>query len=271
MSKKSIKADILIHKTAILGKNVEISEGVEIGPYSIIGDHVKIGSHTIIKTHVVIEKNTQIGSECIFFPGVVAGSDSQDLKAKKQDSFVKIGNKNIFREYVTINRSSYPDGSTIIGDENLFMTYTHIAHDCMIGNKNIFANAVNLGGHVFIENNIVIGGLTGVHQFSRIGSYAMIGGLTRVERDVPPFFTTVGNPAKVRGVNITGLKRNSFSRDAINSLKKAYKLIYNSDMTLEDALNILKKEENSAEVSDLLIFFEKKSKRGIIGFLQVDN
>lgn len=252
-----------IHPTAIIDSNAQISEGVKIGPYSIIGKNVKIGKNTTIHSNVLIENST-IGEDCEIFSGAIIGSASQDLKSSSELSYVIIGNGNIIREYVTINRSSFAGETTVIGDNNLLMAYVHIAHDCILGNKNILANSVNLGGHCIIDNNCVIGGLTGIHQFVRVGSYSMIGGLTRVNQDIPPYFTTVGNPAKVEGVNIKGLKRHEFSRDEINSLRKAYKLIYRSDISLSDAVEQLKVNEENIHINYLVNFIDKKSKRGII-------
>lgn len=253
-----------IHPTAIIDNNAVIDEGVQIGPYSIIGKNVKIGKNTVIHNHAVIE-NSYIGDNCEIFSGAVIGSMSQDLKSTSEISYVVIGNNNTIREYVTINTSSFKDGKTEIGNNNLFMAYVHIGHDCILGNNNILANSVNLGGHCVVENNCVIGGLTGIHQFVRVGSYSMTGGLTRVTQDIPPFFTITGNPAKAEGVNIKGLRRNNFSRDKINNLRNAYKAVYGSNISLSEAISHLKDMNDEEEIQYLINFLEKKSKRGIIG------
>ncbi len=257
-----------IHPTSIVDSTAKISYGVEIGAYSIIGENVEIGENSIIHSHVVIE-NSFIGKNCEIFSGAIIGSDSQDLKSDKNLSFVILGDNNIIREYVTINRASIKDKSTIIGNKNLFMAYVHIAHDCIIGDNNILANSVNLGGYVLIDNHTIIGGLTGIHQFVRVGSYSIIGGLSRINHDVPPYFMVVGNPAIVEGVNIKGLRRNNFTRVSINSLRNAYKTIYHSKLQLTDALNLLENDyinENDFEHLKFLVDFMKmKSKRGIIG------
>lgn len=260
-----VPEDIEIHKTAIISPLAVLSKGVKIGPYSIIGDNVLIGENTIIKSHVVIEDNVTIGKNCTFFTGAVIGSASQDLKSLNEKSYVVIGDNNIFREYVTVNRASYIEEKTIIGNNNLFMAYVHIAHDCNIGDFNILANSVNMGGHCVIENNAVIGGLTGIHQFVRVGSYSMIGGLTRVARDIPPFFTTVGNPALVEGLNLKGLRRHDFSKEKILALKKSYELIYKSNLSLKDALEQIEKLYNDEEIKYLVEFYNKSGKRGISG------
>lgn len=264
MNSISLLNESLIHSTAIIDKSAQIEDGVKIGAYSIIGKNVKIAKNTTIHSHVLIE-NSVIGENCEIFNGAIIGSDSQDLKSTSDISYVVLGNNNVIREYVTINRSSFAGEKTIIGNNNLLMAYVHIAHDCIIGDKNILSNSVNLGGHCIIENNCVIGGLTGLHQFVRVGSYSMIGGLTRVNQDVPPFFTTVGNPAKVEGVNIKGLKRHNFSREKINYFIKSYKIIYCSNLTLNESLEQIKKDFNDIDILYLIDFLEKKSKRGLIG------
>jgi UDP-N-acetylglucosamine acyltransferase len=254
-----------IHPSAMIGTGTEIGEGVKIGPYAIIGNDVKIGNNTVIFPHAVINDNTVIGEDCQVYYGAVLGSESQDLKSTHEKSYVIIGNKNIIREYVTVNRSSEPEGKTILGDNNLLMSYVHIAHDCSVGDNNVMANSVNLGGHTEIANNVVIGGLVGIHQFVRVGSFAMIGGLTRVNQDIPPYFTTVGNPAKVEGVNLTGLKRNKFSKERLLRLKDAYTTIYNSNLNLSEAIQKLEEFELTEEIAELLSFYRSRSKRGITG------
>lgn len=259
-----------IHPSAIIDPNAILDDGVKIGAYSIIGKNVRIGRNTIVYPHVIIE-NSVIGENCEIFYGAIIGSDSQDLKSTSDISYVKIGDNNIIREYVTINRSSILSGETIIGNNNLIMSYVHVGHDCIIGNQNILANSVNLGGYCHINDYSVIGGLTGIHQFVRVGSYSITGGLTRVNHDIPPYFMTVGNPAIVEGVNIKGLKRNLFSRESINLLRKAHNLIYKSKLPMNQSLELLKEEikyfepEAILEVSKLIDFLEQKSKRGIIG------
>lgn len=262
--------NIEIHPTAIIDSSAHLDEGIKIGAYSIIGKNVKIGKNTVIYPHVIIE-NSVIGEYCEIFYGAIIGSDSQDLKSTPDISYVKIGDHNIIREYVTINRSSTSGGETIIGNNNLLMAYVHVGHDCVIGNQNILANSVNLGGYCHINDYSVIGGLTGVHQFVRVGSYSITGGLTRVNHDIPPYFMTVGNPAIVEGVNIKGLKRNLFSRESINILRKAHNLIYKSKLPMNQSLVLLKEEikvfepESVLEVNKLIDFLQAKSKRGIIG------
>lgn len=262
--------NIEIHPTAIIEPSAILDEGVKIGAYSIIGSNVKIGKNTIIYPHVIIENST-IGEYCEIFYGAVIGSNSQDLKSTSDISYVKIGDHNIIREYVTINRSSISGGETLIGDNNLLMTYVHVGHDCIIGNQNILANSVNLGGYCHINDYSVIGGLTGIHQFVRVGSYSITGGLTRVNHDIPPYFMTVGNPAIVEGVNIKGLKRNLFNKESINLLRKAHNLIYKSKLPLNQSLILLKEEiknfspESALDLNKLISFLEEKSKRGIIG------
>lgn len=257
--------EIYVHPTSIVDSTAKISPGVRIGAYSVIGKNVRIEKNTEIFPHVIIDGNTSIGEDCKIFYGAVIGSKSQDLKAEDKPSFVIIGNKNIIREYVTINQPSKSENHTVIGENNFIMAYSHIAHDCTLGNNNILANSVNIGGHCKIENNCVIGGLTGVHQFVRVGSYSMTGGLTRITQDIPPFFTTVGNPAMVEGVNITGLKRNNFTRETIKALKEAYKIIYCSGLTLNESLSRIDEFDKNEEIEYLVEFYRTRSKRGISG------
>ncbi|MFN8673836.1 MAG: acyl-ACP--UDP-N-acetylglucosamine O-acyltransferase [Candidatus Sericytochromatia bacterium] len=260
----SLKKEIKIHPTALIDESVILSEGVEIGAFSIIGKNVNVGKNTKIASNVLIDKNTIIGEDCNIYHGAVLGSDSQDLKAEQEKNFLIIGNNNIIREYVTINRASKQNDKTIIGNNNSFLSYTHVGHDCIIGDNNVFSNSVNIGGHCVFESNIVVGGITGFHQFVKVGSFAMIGGMTRVTQDIPPYFVAVGNPLKIESVNIIGLKRQNFSLEKIALLRQAWKIIYNSDFTFSEALKKLD-ELNSDEINYLKIFLNNNSKRGIAG------
>ena len=229
----------LIHPTAVIHPLANLHPTVQIGPYAIIGENVKIGADTSIGAHVVIEGPTEIGVGNRIFAGAIIGSEPQDLKYKGGESWVKIGNYNQIREYVTINRATGEDEVTQLGDHNLLMAYAHVAHNCIIQNEVIIANSVALAGHIHIESKARISGVLGVHQFVHIGSLAMVGGMSRIERDVPPFAIVEGNPARVRSLNLIGLQRSGLSEEDLSQLKKAFRLIYRSEMSFTEALKQL--------------------------------
>ena len=212
-----------IHQSSFISSKVNLGKNVVIGPHCFLDGKIDIGDNTILKSHVVISGSTNIGNDNIFYPFTHIGCDPQDLKYKGEDSYLNIGNKNIFRENVTISKGTKDGGmKTIIKDNNLFMTGAHIAHDCIIGNNNIFVNQVTLGGHVNIMNNIVIGGLSAVIQFVTIGSYSMIGGMSGIDKNVIPFSLAIGNRAKLRGLNLVGIRRNNFNKLEINRIKNIH-------------------------------------------------
>jgi UDP-N-acetylglucosamine acyltransferase len=253
-----------IHPTAIVAPDVQLGDGVEIGPYSIIGNDVKIGKDTVIGPHTVIDNYTQIGEGCRIFQFCSIGAPPQDLKFGGEKTRVVIGNFNTIREFVTIHRSTLADiGVTILGDHNLIMAYCHIAHNCKLGDHVIMSNVATLAGHVHVEDFAIISGLTGVHQFSTIGAHAFIGGASGVARDVPPYTLANGNHAKLFGLNLIGLQRRDFSEQTIKALKEAYRIIFRSDMLLEDALSKARQEvEDLPEVRHFINFI-KESKRGV--------
>lgn len=253
-----------IHPTAIVAPDAVIGEGVEIGAYSIVGSGVAIGDGTWVGSHVMIEGRTEIGPHCKVFHHSYIGGPPQDLKYRGEETRLKIGSHNIIREYVTLNRGTVSGGGvTTIGDHNLFMAYVHVAHDCHIGNHVVMANAATLAGHVTIEDRAIIGGLSAIHQFARIGTCVMIGGCSAVPQDVPPYMNATGNRAKLYGLNTIGLQRNNFSEDAISRLKKAYKILFRSKMTLETALEKVTEELGGAAEVDYLVNFIRQSERGI--------
>lgn len=254
----------MIHSTAIIDATAELDSGVEVGPYSIIGPRVKIGKNSRIGPHVVIEGWTEIGEECTIFQFASLGAVPQDLKYRGEESRVIIGSNNTIREFVTINRgTAQAGGETRIGSNNLLMAYCHVAHDCRIGSHVVLANAATLAGHIEMEDHAIVGGLAAVHQFVRLGSYCIIGGCSGVSQDIPPYMMANGQRAQLHGLNIEGLKRHRFPEEAVNNLKKAYRLIFRSGLTVEKALEQLESEiQNSAEVNHLITFI-KASKRGI--------
>ncbi len=258
-----------IDPTAIVSSKAEIDKGVTIGPYSVIGDHVSIGKDTIIGPNVVIEGNTKIGERNIIYQFASIGTPPQDLTYKGEDTFVVIGNNNVIREFVTINRgSTKEDWKTIIGNNNYFMAYAHIAHDCYLGDNIIMANLATLGGHVKVGNHAIISAFVAVHQFVRIGSYAFVGAKCGVDRDIPPFMLASVNEngprAKLFGVNALGLRRHGFSNEVIEGLKRAYKIIWRDNKNMSKAIEQVKNDVVSFPELDILIKFLKTSKRGII-------
>jgi UDP-N-acetylglucosamine acyltransferase len=253
-----------IHPTAIVSKSAKLGDEVIVGPYALISDNVAIGAKTRIGSHCVIEGNTTIGSGCEIFTGAVVGSRPQDLKYKGEKSLLVIGDNNIIREYCTLNPGTEDGGLTRVGSNNLFMAYSHIAHDCVVGNNCVFANNATLAGHVTIEDRAVIGGLVAIHQFVRMGELSIVGGCSKVVQDIPPYSTCDGHPARVYGLNLVGLRRQKIGRDTIHQLDHAFRVLFNSGHSMRHALEQLEKELSSptAEVAHL-IDFAKKSERGI--------
>jgi UDP-N-acetylglucosamine acyltransferase len=228
-----------IHPTAVVHPSAELDPTVQIGPYAIIGENVTIGAGTTVGAHAIIEGPTTIGVGNQIFPGAAIGLDSQDLKYKGGETWVKIGNYNRIREYVTINRATGIGEATVIGDRNLLMAYVHVAHNCTIEDNVKIANATSLAGDVYVESEAVISGVLGIHQFVRVGRLSMIGGMTRVQRDVPPFTIVEGTPARVRSLNFVGLERSGYAPEEIAILKKAFRTLYYSHKTIGQALDDL--------------------------------
>ena len=253
-----------IHPTAIISPEAEIAEDVEIGAYSIIGPDVHIGKQTVVGPHVVIETHTDIGERCHIYQFAAIGAAPQDLKFKGEKTRVIIGNDNTIREFVTIHRATAAaTGTTVMGDHNLIMAYSHIAHNCILDNHIIMVNAANLAGHIHVEDYAIIGGLSGVHQFTRIGAHCMIGGASAVTRDVAPYLIAAGNHATTHGLNVVGLKRRGFEEETINAIKRAYTLVFRSSLLLRTAIDKVRDEINdSPEVRHFLEFIEK-SERGL--------
>ncbi|PLX74838.1 MAG: acyl-[acyl-carrier-protein]--UDP-N-acetylglucosamine O-acyltransferase [Desulfuromonas sp.] len=255
----------MIHPTAIVHPNAEIGDNVEIGPYSVIGENVSIGAGTRIGPHVVIEDWTEIGEDNNIFQFASIGAPPQDLKFGGEKTTLKIGDRNMIRESVTMHRGTGDGGGqTIIGDDNLFMAYTHVAHDCRVGNHVIMANCATLAGHVEVDDYAILGGLSAYHQFVRIGCHVMISGGAIATQDVPPYVIAQGDRASTHGVNAIGLSRRGFSKEAVRAIKNAYKTIYRSDLRLEDALEQIMGESGDLPEVKVFIDFIKGSERGII-------
>jgi UDP-N-acetylglucosamine acyltransferase len=256
----------MIHATAIIDSSAELAEGVEVGPYAIIGKAVTIGTGSKIGAHAVIGDWTSIGENNQIFAQSSVGAPPQDLKYRGEECWTRIGDNNMVREFATIHRGTVTGhAETVVGSNNLFMAYSHVAHDCRIGNGVVMANVATLAGHVTVEDNVILGGLVAVHQFSTIGAYAMIGGGTMVGLDILPYtIATAGKrDAKLRGLNLIGLKRRGFSDESISNLKKAYKTLFMAGLKLDAAVAKIRVEiTGCAEVDNLLAFIER-SERGI--------
>jgi UDP-N-acetylglucosamine acyltransferase len=253
-----------IHPTAIISKKAKLDKDVCVGPLTVIEDNVTIGAGTKIGIHCVIQGNTTIGTECQIFNCAVIGSQPQDLKYKGEKSYLAIGDGNTIREFCTLNPGTGEGGKTVIGDNNLLMAYVHVAHDCIIGNHNILVNNATLGGHVVVEDHCLISALSAVHQFVRIGKHSIIGGCSKVVQDIPPYSTCDGHPARVYGLNLVGLRRNNFSRQAIKDLNRAFKILFSSGQPLKKAMEKLAKEKQTTEEISYLMEFIKSSSRGIV-------
>lgn len=256
-----------IHKTAIVSKNAKLGKNVEIGPYCIIGDDVEIGDGSVLISFVQIERLTKIGKNNKIYGPSHIGFPPQDLTYKGEDTFLEIGDNNVIREYTTIHRGTKKGGGiTKIKNNNFFMAYSHIAHDCQVGSNIIFANCGTLAGHVEVDDFSTIGAFSAIHQFCKVGKYAFLGGFTVATQDVLPFCKTVGSrPAKNYGINIIGLKRLGFSDERIENLKNLFRILFQSKMLLTEAIK--KAEEEFGKNADIEYFlnFIRNSKRGVIG------
>jgi UDP-N-acetylglucosamine acyltransferase len=252
-----------IHSTALVSKKAQLGDNVVIGPYTTIGDHVVIGANTRVGSHCVIEGNTTIGSNCEIFTGAVVGSRPQDLKYKGEKVYLEIGDNNIIREYCTFNPGTEEGGKTIAGNGNLFMAYSHIAHDCRVGSNCVLANNSTLAGHVTIEDRAVIGGIVAIHQFVRVGTLSIIGGCSKVVHDIPPYSTCDGHPALVYGLNLVGLRRNKITKESMELLDDAFRILFNSGLIVRNAVEKIAKEIKPCAEVTYLIDFIKNSERGI--------
>lgn len=252
-----------IHKTAIIEEGAIIEDGVTIGPYCVVGKDVIIKKGTVLQSHVVVEGITEIGENNTIYSFVSIGKANQDLKYKGEPTKTIIGNNNSIREFVTIHRGTDDRWETRIGNGNLIMAYVHVAHDVIIGDDCIFSNNVTLAGHVVVDSHAIIGGLTPVHQFTRIGSYCMVGGASAVSQDVCPFVLATGNTVVLRGLNIVGLRRRGFTDEEISNLKKAYRILFRQGLQLKDALEELEKDFSDDKNVKYLVDFIKSSDRGI--------
>jgi len=254
----------MIHQSSVIDKRAELGKNIKIGPYCYVGKNVKLGDNVELISNVHIEGNTTIGKGTKFFPFSSIGTDPQDLKFKGEKNYLKIGENNIFREYVTINPGTKGGGGeTKVGNNCLFMISSHVAHDCNIGNNVIIANNVPLGGHVIIEDSVIIGGNSAVQQFTRIGRLAMIGGMTGVLKDVIPFGLSFGNRNYLEGINLIGLRRKKYDNKKIIELDQAYKNIFYSKNFHENLSKINGEFKGNELVQEVITFLEKDKKRPI--------
>ena len=254
----------MIHNTALISETAEIADNVEVGPYSIIGPKVKIASNTKIHSHVNIVGDTSIGKENEIFPFASIGTPPQDLKYKGEKNSIIIGNNNKLREYVNINPGTEQGGGlTKIGNNNLFMVYCHVAHDCNLSNNIVLANNVQVGGHVNIQDNAIIGGSCAIHQFSRIGESSMIGGMTGVLSDVIPFGLSLGNRNNLVGLNLIGLRRAKVSNENIKIIQEAYSIIFKSENFRSNIDNLSSEIKNNQFVNKIINFISADKKRPI--------
>ncbi|HBC74470.1 MAG: acyl-[acyl-carrier-protein]--UDP-N-acetylglucosamine O-acyltransferase [Candidatus Wallbacteria bacterium GWC2_49_35] len=257
----------LIHKTAIIEPTAVIGKNCKIGAYSYVGPNVVMGDDNEVGMHAVIEGNTTIGRGNKFFTGAVIGSLPQDLKYAGEKSYLVVGDNNQFREYVDVNVAVGEGAKTIIGSGNLFMVYVHVAHNCVIHDRAVLANCATLAGHVTLENNVIVGGLAGVHQFVKVGTYAMIGGLSKITMDVMPYCTADGrDEIKICGLNTVGLTRAGFDKESVSALKKAYKIFFRSGLTKVEAVAKICETFDTSKFKLVSSFveFAKTSERGIL-------
>ena len=254
----------MIHRTALVDPTADLGPDVSVGPYCVIGPRVTVGERCMIAGHTVIERNTRVGEGVKIGYGTVIGNDPQDLKYKGEETWVEIGSGTIIREYCTINRGSTATGKTTIGERCFLMTYVHVAHDCVVGNDVIIANSVQMAGHVSVHDRAIISGLVPIHQFVRIGTYAFVGGLSRVNQDVPPYTKAAGNPVHLYGLNSVGLQRAGFSPDLKLALKRAYRLVFNSDLTVSQGVARARVELPDVPEVETFLQFIEASQRGVM-------
>jgi UDP-N-acetylglucosamine acyltransferase len=256
---------VSIHSTAIVHPAAKLGRGVVVGPYSMVGEHVEIGEHTVIGPHVVVAGHTRIGCDNRIFQFCSIGEQPQDKKYSGEPTRLEIGDRNTIREFCTFNCGTAQDaGVTRLGNDNWIMAYVHLAHDCQVGNQTIFANNAQIAGHVHVEDWAILGAFTAVHQFVRIGAHSITAMGTILLQDLPPFVMAAGNPAEPRAINAEGLKRRGFSADAVAAIKRAYKTLYKSGMSLDDARAAVATESAAVPQLALLVDFLAAPGRGII-------
>jgi len=253
----------VVHPTAIVAPDTHLGAGVEIGPFAVVGPRVTIGDGTTVGPHAVIQ-HTRLGAGCTVGAGSILGAAPQDVKYGGAETWLEVGDHTVVREYATLHRGTEARGATIVGSRCFLMTYVHVAHDCVVEDGVTIANMVQLAGHVHIEAHATISGLCPVHQFVRIGTYAYVGGGSRVPQDVPPYTTAVGNPLRLYGINTIGLTRAGFPSETRLALKRAYRLLFNSDLTAAEAVSRLRAEPDLGPEVRRLLDFVDRSERGVL-------
>ena len=257
--------ETFIHPTALVDPSAQLGAGAWVGPFCIVENDTQIGAGTILESHVTIKSGTTVGARCRIWPHCVLGHEPQDLKFKGEKSFLRIGDDNMLREMVTIHRATGAGQATVIGNNNLFMAYVHVGHNCVIGDKNLISNSTGISGHVTIEDKTVIGGFVGIHQFVHVGKMAMVGGLSKVVQDVPPFCMADGRPSKTRGLNIRGLRRNGVPSEERIQVSNAVKLLYRSELNTTEALSRIADEIPRSDTLDYLVNFIERVREGKLG------
>lgn len=253
-----------IHSSAMIDADAVIGKDVTIGPGVIIGPRCTVGDGCVIDTRAILVENVRLGAEVKIGVGTVLGGLPQDLKFKGEETWVEVGDRTTIREYSTVNRGTSQSYRTTVGSDCFLMTYVHLAHDCHVGNGVIISNGTQLAGHVTIEDKAIISGLCAIHQFGKIGRYCFIGGMARVNKDVPPYVKAVGNPIKLYGLNSIGLQRNGFTPEVILELKKAYRLFFRSELNITQALEAARKELAMGPEVQAFVDFVDESQRGIV-------
>ena len=257
-------SDVQIHPTAIVDPAAEIGPGTIVGAYCVIGAGVVLGPNCWLQHQVTLCGPMRAGAQNKFYAYCSIGQQTQDLKYQGEPTYLEIGDENTFREFVSINRSTTSDGKTRVGSRGNFLAYSHIGHDCTVGDDVVFSNNGTLAGHVQVGNYAVMGGLTAVHQFCRIGRFAITGGCSKIVQDVPPFMIADGNPSEIRGINLVGLERKNFSPESVKLIKEAFRLIYRSKLNTAQAIDAIRRELPQKEEITEIIEFIEKSERGII-------
>ena len=257
-------SDVQIHPTAIVDPGAELGAGTVVGPYCIIEAGVVLGPECWLQHHVTVCGPTRAGARNKFYAYCSIGQQTQDLKYQGEPTFLEMGNENTFREFCTVNRSTTAEGKTRIGNCGNFLAYSHIGHDCNVGDAVVFSNNGTLAGHVQIGDHAIMGGLTAVHQFCRIGRFAITGGCSKIVQDVPPFMIADGNPAEIRGINLVGLERNGFGPESVKLIKEAFRLIYRSKYNTRQAVEAIRQELPATDEITQLLEFIAGTERGII-------
>jgi UDP-N-acetylglucosamine acyltransferase len=254
-----------IHPTAIIDPSAEIAPDVEIGPFCCIGPRVQIGAGTVLHSRVDIIQNAIIGSNCHIHSGTVLGGPPQDRKYRGEETYITLGDNNILREYVTIHRATGKDNVTRIGSDNMLMAYVHIGHNCDIGNHTTIASYVGISGHVLVEDYANFGGICGLHQGSRIGKLAMVGGMSGIAQDIPPFMLASGAPARVYGINVVGLRKAGVVKQVREELKEAFRLMYRSNLNMSQAIEAIEENLPTSPEMEHLLTFIRNTRNGFNG------